>query len=53
LRAQQRQQLLVDAVIVGEPVHADDRRILTWDLAGEATANRHIGVIRSWLHQCS
>ena len=41
-RAQQRQEPLVDVVIVGEAVHEDDRRIVTGDLLYEESAVRRL-----------
>ena len=41
-RAQQRQQPIVDAVVVGEAVHQDDRRIVAWDLAHEHSSRRRL-----------
>ena len=41
-RAQQRQQPIIDAVVVGEAVHQDDWRVVTWDLAYEDISLRRL-----------
>ena len=41
-RAQQRQEPLIDGVVVGEAMHEDDGRIVTGNLANEESAVRRL-----------
>src|SRR5258708_34122057 len=44
-RTHDGQQPIIDAVVVGEAVHQDDWRIVTWDLANEEVSLRRLGEV--------